>query len=240
MAQHVSTVGTLLLKTLCGSRAYGLNDADSDYDYHGVYIVPTRDILSIGDRVKETAWIESESEDNTAWELGHFLKLALNCNPTVLETFVAPIEEYYTTDTGSNLGRSIQNLFPYVVSRDRVYHAFRGYASNQRKKMFEPQAEPENKVRRQKKAAVAYLRSLYHGMVLLQYGKYNPLIEDDYIKRSLLTIRNRDTISLSHVVALAEELEGHITEAYEKSDMREKPDVDAINRFLLEMRELFW
>ena len=64
---HVKNEGTQILKVLCGSRAYGLNDEDSDYDYHGVYVVPTSRLLVIDSRIKETQWVEGESEDNTAW-----------------------------------------------------------------------------------------------------------------------------------------------------------------------------
>ena len=41
------TDGTIL-KVLTGSRAYGLDTPESDYDYHGVYVTPTSELLAIG------------------------------------------------------------------------------------------------------------------------------------------------------------------------------------------------
>ena len=80
----------IILKVLVGSRAHGLADENSDYDYRAVYVVPTSKILSINYKYVANTWIEGK-EDNTAYEIGHFLKLACNCNPTILEVLKAPI-----------------------------------------------------------------------------------------------------------------------------------------------------
>ena len=45
-----------ILKVLVGSRAHGLADEDSDYDYRGVYVNATTDILSIGHKYKGNHW----------------------------------------------------------------------------------------------------------------------------------------------------------------------------------------
>ncbi|KKK67334.1 hypothetical protein LCGC14_2955100, partial [marine sediment metagenome] len=161
MNLQVRDAGIEILRVLCGSRAYGLHDDDSDFDYHGIFVVPTNRLLSIGPKIRETAWVEGTEQDNTAWEVGHFLKLAVQCNPTILETFVAPVEMQ------DGWGERVRALFPYVISRKQVYEAFRGYSRNQRKKMF----EPTGGVRageRMWKFAVAYIRVLYHGIRLLR------------------------------------------------------------------------
>ena len=228
---HVKNEGTQILKVLCGSRAYGLNDADSDYDYHGVYVVPTSRLLAIDSRIKETQWVEGESEDNTAWEIGHFLRLATHCNPTILETFVAPVKE--STETGLEL----RKLFPYVLARKRVFDAFRGYAANQRKKMFEPTSA--DKERRMQKAAIAYLRSLWHGTILLMNGTYMTQVSPDW-RKELMVIRNSDKLDKAHVIQLAEMLESNIEEAYQESSVPEEPDMDKVNEFLLRVRKENW
>src|SRR2546429_619841 len=118
---------SLILKTIVGSQAHGLANENSDYDYRGVFVVPTSEILRIGGSVKETNWIEG-NEDDTSWEIGKFLLMATKCNPTVLETFLAPVK------TSSPLGDELRTLFPHVWNSNDVKNAFIGYGINQRKK----------------------------------------------------------------------------------------------------------
>jgi len=42
----------IILKVLVGSRAHGLANKDSDYDYRAVYVLPTSKILSLGYKYK--------------------------------------------------------------------------------------------------------------------------------------------------------------------------------------------
>lgn len=229
---HVKNEGTPILQVLCGSRAYGLNDETSDYDYHGVYVVPTSRLLSLNVNIKETSWIEGEEQDNTAWELGHFLRLATHCNPTILETFVAPVV------VSNEYGDELRQLFPYVLKRKAVFDAFRGYASNQRKKMFEPHGE--DKERRMAKAAVAYLRSLYHGKMLLIDGTYQTWIADGDLRAALLDIKKNPNFDKGKVINLADELEHSLELAYYSSSVPEESNVDKVNEFLLKVRRECW
>ena len=229
---QVSEAGIEILRVLCGSRAYGIHDDDSDFDYHGIFVVPTSRLLSIGPKIRETAWIEGEEQDNTAWEVGHFLKMATQCNPTVLETFVAPIES--TTKWGD----SIRELFPYVISRKRVYESFRGYSHNQRKKMF----EPTGGVRageRMWKFAVAYLRVLYHGVELLQTGTYCPRIGDSE-RRNFLRAIKLGEVDKGTIINTAEMFQSDLTDAYLQSNISEEPSMGAVNETLLALRQDMW
>lgn len=232
--QQIEDAGKVILKVLCGSRAYGLEDAESDFDYHGVYLVPTSTLLALGPRIKETAWIEGEDMDNTGWELRHFLQMAINCNPTVLETLVAPVE--YTTEIGTTL----RSMMPFFLSRKRIFDAYRGYASNQRKKMFEPTGGKLGG-QRMAKAAIAYIRSLYHGTELLMRGTFNPQITNSELKEFLLLLkRNPGEIPYGAVIDTAMDWETQIRWAYEQTIIPHEPDIDAINEFLLKVRQENW
>ena len=223
-----------LLKVLCGSRAYGLEDTDSDFDYHTVFAVPTSALLSLGPKPRSTYWAEegkSGGEDMTGWEVGHFLHLALHCNPTVLETFVAPLEYCLP-----GWGEALRSLMPHVLSREGVYQSFRGYASNQRKKMFDHEGGKLGG-ERTSKAAIAYLRSLYHGTVLLRKGTYDPYIADPQLREALREIR-RSATSKAFVIEWAEKLEADLTRAYLASTLPVEPNIGAINEWLLDFR--FW
>jgi len=180
---QVTDEGTIeILRVLCGSRAHGLHDDDSDFDYHGVFVVPTERLLALDMdgpiKTPKTLWIEGQEKDDVSWEVSHFLALALRCNPTVLETFVAPIAprsvmsgftEHYT-DKIISWGLKLRgDLFPAVLSRKQVFESYRGYAHNQRKKMFEPSGGVRAS-ERSDKFAVQYLRVLRQGEVLLKHG----------------------------------------------------------------------
>src|SRR3990167_7324772 len=107
----------MILRVLVGSRAHGLAGPDSDYDYRGVFVRPTSELLSIGAKPYLTQWTEAdkakgEKLDDTAWEVGHFLQLATHCNPTILEVLAAP-----RVDEGSDWsswGTDLRGLFPYI------------------------------------------------------------------------------------------------------------------------------
>src|SRR3990167_9939128 len=168
----------LILRTLAGSRAYGLSAPGSDWDYHEVFVAPTSELLSLGSEARRTRWEEKqEGADTQAWELGHFLHLATKCNPTVLETFVAPT----VFDDGSpcpvgeqgSLAVELRGLLPPVLSTKPVYDALRGYAHNQRAKLFNKPDDPtkDQTSARQWKFAAQYLRVLIVGERLLRTGK---------------------------------------------------------------------
>jgi len=71
----------LIFKCLTGSRAYGTNLPESDFDYKGVYIQANTDILGGYKYVQQI----DVGKDETYWELERFIKLAATANPTVLE-----------------------------------------------------------------------------------------------------------------------------------------------------------
>ncbi len=59
---------TTILKVVVGSQAHGLATPESDFDYRGVFVVPTAEILSLNGTTKTTNWIEGK-DDDTSWEL---------------------------------------------------------------------------------------------------------------------------------------------------------------------------
>ncbi len=234
-------MSNLMLKTLTGSRAYGLETEDSDWDFHAVFVTPTSELLSLGQKPAESVWREGGEDgwDFQSWELGRFLHLAVKCNPTVLETFVAP--PYFATLDGW----ALRALFPRVLSRKRVFDAYRGYAHNQRAKLFNKPDDPTaaQPGERAWKFAAQYLRILMQGERLLQTGE---LVLDMFkygvfgsAKSLLLRVKN-GRLSMGYVIDSAVELEKRLEDAYDNSEIQEEADLGAVNEFLLRIRKGAW
>ena len=214
-----------ILKVLVGSRAHDLADENSDYDYRAVYVTPTSEILSLGFKYKGSDWIEGD-EDNTSYEIGHFLHLATKCNPSILEVFQAPII------TATKEGFQLQELFPYVWNTNDAFNAFVGYGVNQRKKFL------DKKDNRQNKYAVAYIRVLYQLIQLLDVGDFKIAVDNKRGLRETLLRFKAGSYTPGEVIDLSESL------LHEAQILREKcshvANLDKINHFLLDIRKKYW
>lgn len=219
----------LILKVLVGSRANGLANEESDYDYRGVYVLPTSKILSLGFNYKGSHWIEGEKEDQTAWEIGHFLKLSLNCNPTVLEVFKSTIQ--WDLKETKNIGLELIELFPYVWNPHDAFNAFCGYSYNQQKKML------INHLDRWNKYGVAYLRVLWNLCDLLETKTFSLEIKDTAFKIILQQIKNQE-LKPGQIIDYADQLKKRAEKAL--SFCNHTPDLEKVNNFLLKVRKEFW
>jgi uncharacterized protein len=215
---------TEILKVIVGSKAHGLADANSDTDYRSVYVLPTADILSLGYKYKGNDWTEGEV-DNTAYELGHFLHLALQCNPSILEVMVAEPVMF------NRAGIQLRDLFPYVWTPKRAYDAFTGYSLNQRKKLL------DKKDNRANKWACAYVRTLHNLIDLLKTGTFSLKVEDRNRYVLLKQLRAGD-FQVGRVIDIAEglmeEAAGLLLTASNTQD------VDKVNEFLISTRKEYW
>ncbi len=222
-----------ILKVLVGSHAHGLARPDSDYDYRGVYVTPTSDLLKLGKGgYKGTHWVEGESEDNTSYELAHFLHLATKSNPTILEVFAAPVEAVNET------GEELLSLFPHIWSSRAVLAAFTGYSLNQRKKFLDEKYETSE---RRWKYATAYIRVLLQGIELLQTGVLPIKVPEVWIHE--LKEMKTGGFSKGHVIDIAEGLRTTFFDTYERIQEQGKenePDLGMINEFLLKVRQESW
>lgn len=222
----------LILRVLVGSRAHGIHTEASDYDWRGVFVTPTSEILKIGAPPQQTSWIEGK-EDDTSFEIGKFLLMATKCNPTVLEMFKAPIQGGYISNLDHRqFGYDLQALFPYVWNSVDVKNAFVGYGLNQRKKFL------ENKDVRPQKYAVAYLRTLYMAVQLLESGTFDIDTTQWPIFNKLKAWKNKD-YRVGDVIETTREWELKVQEAFDKNPDK-KTDLDKVNEYLLHIRKEFW
>lgn len=215
-----------ILKTLVGSRAHKLETPESDHDYRGVYLGLTRDLVGVSPaKVKGTHWVEGGNEDDTAYELGHFLHLATKSNPTILETFIAP------TIQMNSLGWELRDLFSKVWNTESVVSAFVGYSLNQRKKFLDRNEKRKNKF------AVAYLRTLSQAYELITTG--NLSIEVPVADRPHLRDIKKGLYSRGEVVEESELITDAIYAVWSDikgTDKEHFTDMEAIDKFLIDVR----
>jgi len=212
---------------LVGSQAHGLATPESDYDYRAVFVQPTAEILKLGGSVKNTNWIEGK-EDNTSWEIGHFLNMAVHCNPTILEVFLAPRVD----EGGFDWGDQLRDLLPHAWNSNDVVNAFVGYGLNQRKKFLD---EKDN---RSAKYAVAYLRTLYQADELLRTGTFTVRIADTPVGE-ILKAWKAGTFTFGEVIQLCHEWETKVKQSY-KDNPNKQTNLEPINEFLLQVRKEYW
>jgi len=226
----------VILKALVGSRAHGLADEDSDYDYRGVFVQPTETILCLGAKYKANSWFEGK-EDQTMYEIGHFLYLATKCNPSILEVFKGPRiyeDNPYPPQewNGDDFGHELKCLFPYVWNPNDAFNAFVGYSSNQRKKLLDKKDD------RGPKFACAYLRTIYNLECLLATGDFRlDVNHNPKLHQQLIDIRNGEF----KPGAVIDEVEERIEKCkILRDNSNHKPDLEKVNKFLLKMRRQFW
>lgn len=238
--------GHIILRTLVGSRAHGLaNPSSSDYDYRGVYITPTSELLKVdAGAYKGSHWLEGK-DDDTSYEIAHFLHLAMKSNPSILEVMVAPVVE------STPIGSELRKLFPYVWSSRGVYDAFNGYSTNQRIKML---SDNEQYVKRKWKYACAHIRVLLMGIQLLDTGKMSLDTQtygdvDKYIPTSYsgswidylrgIKMSSDFFASVGEIIDVTEELKRRLKVFFDNNPSKES-NVDIINNFLLQVRKDNW
>lgn len=212
-----------LLKVLVGSHAHGLAGPESDRDVRRVYAIATTDMFRLGFKPPHTHWARS-AEDETAWEVGPFLSLAVQCHPLVLETLVAsPL-------SADPWGTRLQKLLPALWSPQRAYDAFIGYASNQRTKFL------EKKDGRPAKYAATYIRTLYHLCELLDTGSFTLRIADLPIGPTIAAIK-AGGCRTGEVIDLAESWTDEATRRLKQCHHRSDPAV--VDVYLMDLRKAF-
>lgn len=115
----------LIYKVIAGSQAYGLETEQSDLDVRGVCIPPRRYLLGLG------AFEQCESKDATGdtviYALAKLVRLALVCNPNIIELLYADPRHVLFID---DYGRRLLDHRHLFLSR-LAQQTFAGYAISQ-------------------------------------------------------------------------------------------------------------
>jgi predicted nucleotidyltransferase len=211
--------GKLILDLVAGSRAYGLERPDSDYDRKGIYVARTRDVLSLPRIGNVAPVVDGHEPDYSYYEVGKYVDLALTCNPTVLELLYIP--EVLVETEEARLLRSARSSF----LSNNAYNSYGKYALSQAYKM---RSHPESE--RYEKNCRHVFRLFQQGTELLTTGEFT------------VRVSNREELFALGELPLDEMVKRFETE-YErfmalKSILPDEPDYEAVNGVLLRIREL--
>lgn len=88
---EAATGTKVLLAVESGSRAWGFESPDSDYDVRFVYVRDTNWYLGLEKQRDTIEWRLDEVYDVVGWDLRKFLRLARKSNPSVMEWVASPI-----------------------------------------------------------------------------------------------------------------------------------------------------
>jgi hypothetical protein len=211
----------VIYRCIVGSKAYGLDDAESDIDRRGIYLPPAHlhwSLYGVPEQLDNTA------TEETYWEIQKFLTLALKANPNVLECLYTPLVEHATP-----LVRDLLAMREKFVSR-MVYQTYNGYVMSQFKKL---QADLRNKGEVKWKHVMHLIRLLLAGIGVLREGRV-PVAVGEHRER-LLQIKFGQ-VPFDKVEQWRLELHQQFDAAFQSTSLPERPDYAAANDFLLRAR----
>lgn len=236
---------------LSGSRLYGIEGPNSDYDYVGALIEP--EIYRVGlKNYKVPGGVHHQhgfeqhvfKGDNYEGQVYSLWKLAFmlaDGNPTMLcVMFADPITDRY--------GICTDEFRKMAVSR-RSAHRFLKYMSAQRESMIKQRARADERkdlIARfgyDTKFAGHLVRLGYQGIEFLTTGRITLPMPDESLtagsRLNVLDIR-AGKWTMTQVLAEAEALERRMEAAYEASVLPETPDWDALNEWVVDKYQQAW
>lgn len=119
----------LLVKHRAGSYAYGTNIETSDEDYRGIFCADPINIRTPFFRVNEVE--DSKEEDTKIFELAHYMKLCLDCNPNIVETLWVDTNDVLVTSPAYELLRQHRTK----LLSSKIAFTTVGYALSQLKRI---------------------------------------------------------------------------------------------------------
>ncbi|MEK0182492.1 MAG: nucleotidyltransferase domain-containing protein [Oscillatoriales cyanobacterium] len=212
---------SVIYRCIVGSRAYGLDNEQSDTDRRGIYQPPAMLHWSLYGIPEQ---LENKQNDECYWELQKFLIVALKANPNVLECLYTPLVE-----TVSPIAQELLDIREIFLSK-LVYQTYNGYVLSQFKKM-EQDLRNTGEVR--SKHAMHLIRLLLSGITVLKEG-FVPVRVDDY-RSQLLSIRNQE-VPWDEVNRWRLDLHREFDRAFGSTRLPERPDYEKANQFLIKAR----
>lgn len=213
----------VIFRCVIGSRAYGLDDDNSDTDRRGIYLPPADLHWSLYGVPEQ---LENDATEEVYWELQKFVVLALKANPNVFECLYSPIVEAATP-----LAQELLSMKETFLSK-LVFQTYSGYVASQFKKM---QTDIRNQGQVKWKHVMHLIRLLLSGINVLRNGFVAVQVGEH--RDRLLDIKFGET-AWDDVEAWRLELHEQFNAAFEGTSLPERPDYERANDFLIKARRL--
>ena len=211
----------VIYRCVIGSRAYGLDNENSDTDLRGIYLPPVNLHWSLYGIPEQ---LENHDSQECYWELQKFIVLALKANPNILECLytpkiekVAPIAEKIIVEKE-------------IFLSQLVYQTYNGYVMSQFKKM---EQDLRNQGKIKLKHAMHLIRLLLSGITILQEG-FVPVRVERY-REKLLAIRDGN-LPWDEINKWRLDLHKKFDRSLSKTSLPERPDYERANTLLIEAR----
>lgn len=213
----------IIFRCVIGSRAYGLEDDQSDTDRRGIYLPPADlhwSLYGVPDQ------LENDETQEVYWELQKFVVLALKANPNILECLYSPLVESTTP-----LAEELLEMKDAFLSK-LVFQTYSGYVASQFKKM---QTDVRNQGRVKWKHVMHLVRLLLSGTHVLTEGMVCVDVGDH--REALLRIK-RGEMSFHDADAWRKELQIQFEYAFQETSLPDRPDYERVNSFLIRARRV--
>lgn len=219
----------IILEGICGSKAYGLDTESSDTDVKGLYLLPTKTVLSLNFNPQKTTKDHTDP-DWAYYEVGKFMKLVSGGNPTLTELLFLP-DYTVMTPTGQLL---IDNR-DIFLSTNTIINAYSGYTYSQAKKLCTRTGQGLNGYDSSLKNRFAkhtrhLVRLMLQGKELLETGTLTVKVTP----RQREYIFSCGELNADEVIDLFLELDADFKKT--KSVLPDTPDLDKMNDLLLKVR----
>jgi hypothetical protein len=220
--QDLNLYDYVIYRCVVGSKAFGLDDENSDTDLRGIYLPPA-DLHWSMYGVPEQ--IENKENEECYWELQKFLMLALKANPNVLECLNTPLIEFKNEIADELL--SIKQAFFSKL----VYQTYNGYVMSQFKKL-EQDLRSIGTIRW--KHAMHLIRLLLQGIEIMKSSELN--VKVSQFRDKLLEIKRGEMLweSVNDWRLL---LHKEFEQAFSETKLPERPDYEKVNKFLITARK---
>ncbi len=213
----------VIFRCVIGSRAYGLDDEDSDIDRRGIYLPPADlhwSLYGVPDQ------LENDATQEVYWELQKFVVLALKANPNVLECLYTPLVE-----TATPLAWEMLDMKEVFLSK-LVFQTYSGYVASQFKKM---QTDIRNQGQVKWKHVMHLIRLLLSGIHVLKEGFVTVAVGEH--RDRLLAVKSGET-TWEEVEAWRLALHQDFESAFKHTMLPERPNYERANEFLIKARRL--
>jgi len=176
----------ICLLVVHGSRAYGTNHLDSDFDIKGVYIESVEEMVGLKNVFdKKAKTFDSPETDIQVHPLNKFLKLALKSNPTILEILFVPDD---CVIYANNIGKCLLQIRDIFLTQN-IKHGIKGFAKNELYRVLRNKdMNDEDSRKKLYKSQMHCLRLIRMGTEALEGKGFN--VKRTHDLNELVSIRN--------------------------------------------------